>query len=218
MPVVTSRGRLADLSRTASIMPLSLGPGEAQHGRMPNRRHIPTRRTGNEPALVSPPRLLVTNSGDPTRLVLESNGYGLRFLTRLFAFSLDRRLASGEAPESGRLMASRASRLVSPPERAALAQNWDHLVRRARRPPAGRTSRAPLCWERIMRARDDIGVMVSSLSAPVPTSVRGVAMASCLLSDANGPLYNRHSDADLVALLRQATAELDPAASLLPLP
>jgi hypothetical protein len=39
-------------------------------------------------------------------------------------------------------------------------------------------------------------------------------MASWLLSDANGPLYNRHSTTGLVALLREATTELDPAASL----
>jgi hypothetical protein len=181
---------------------------------------ISTGHTGTAPAVgrQRQPTLLVTDSGDPTRLVLESDGHGLRLLTRLFAFSLDRRLASGDAPESSRLMASRASRLVSAPERAALARNWDHLLRRARRTPAGRTSRAPLCRERIMAAEGDIRAMVSALSAPVPTPVGGVATASWLLSDANGPLYNRHSGSDLVAVVRQATTELDPAASLRRLP
>jgi hypothetical protein len=177
---------------------------------------ISTDHTGTEPAIGrhGQPSIIVADSGDPTRLVLESNGHGLRFLTRLFAFSLDRRLASGDAPESSRLMASRTSRLVSPPERAALARNWDHLLQRAYRPTAGRTSRAPLCRERIVAAEGDIREMVSALSAPVPTTVRGVAMASWLLSDANGPLYNRHSTTGLVALLREATTELDPAPSL----
>lgn len=69
-----------------------------------------------------------------------------------------------------------------------------------------------------MRAECDIRAMVSALSAPVPTPVRGVAMASWLLSDANGPLYNRHSTTDLVTLLRQSMTELDPTASVLHLP
>jgi hypothetical protein len=158
--------------------------------------------------------LLVTGSGDPTRFTLESNGHGLRWLTRLFAVPLDRRLASGDAPESSRLLASRASRLASPAERAALARNWDHLLQRACRRPAGRTSRAPLCGGRIMAAEGDIRAMMSALSAPVPMPARGVAMASCLLGDGNGPLYNWHSRTDLVAVLRRTMDELDPAVSL----
>jgi hypothetical protein len=35
-----------------------------------------------------------------------------------------------------------------------------------------------------------------------------------LLTDAAGPLYNRHNQAVLPALLRSAIAQLDPAASL----
>jgi len=41
-----------------------------------------------------------------------------------------------------------------------------------------------------------------------------VAVAEVLLTDAAGPLYNRHNQAALPALLRSAIAQLDPAASL----
>jgi hypothetical protein len=197
-------------------MPLSPVLGEAQDGGMRTSNLISTGHMGTEPAIGRPrqPTLLVAEPGDPSRLVLESNGHGLRLLMRLFAFSLDHRLASGDAPESSRLLASRASYLVSPPQRAALARYWDHLLRRAGRPPGGRSSRAPLCRERILAAEDDIRAMVSALSAPVPTPVRAVALASWLLSDANGPLYNRHSSTGLAAVLQEATMELDPAGSL----
>jgi hypothetical protein len=131
----------------------------------------------------------------------------------MLAFSLDRRLASGAQPEYGRLMAIRANSLVSATNRAALAQNWNHLVERSSEAPAARSSRVPLCRDRIMAAVGDIRAMIEALSTPDPTSARGVALASWLLSDANGPLYNPHCTTDLGAALRMATAELDPAAS-----
>ena len=56
--------------------------------------------------------------------------------------------------------------------------------------------------------------MMVRLRAPLPVAARGVAAAEVLLTDAAGPLYNRHNQAVLAALLRSAIAQLDPAASL----
>jgi hypothetical protein len=56
--------------------------------------------------------------------------------------------------------------------------------------------------------------MVVALLAPLPVSARGVAMASRLLSDGAGPLYNRLSSVDLVGAVREVTEQLDPRVSL----
>jgi hypothetical protein len=201
-------------------MPLSQADVVAQHEGMDTSRlipiPIPTDRTSDERHAVGRRHapILITDAADPERLVLRSNPAWLRLLARMFAASLDRRLASGVQPESGRLLASRGNHLASVRTRAALAQNWHHLVERAHRTPVARSARVCLCRDRITRAGDDIRAMTGALSTPYPTPARGVAIASWLLSDADGPLYNPNSATDLRTALRMAIAELDPAASL----
>jgi len=58
-----------------------------------------------------------------------------RLLARLFGASLDRRLATGSAPESGRLLAIRAQQIVALRSRRELARHWEHLLTVATRPP-----------------------------------------------------------------------------------
>ncbi len=137
----------------------------------------------------------------------------LRMRSRLFAYSLDRLLASGVRPESNPLSAARAEKLVSPQTRSALASNWQALLERASK-PLQRNPRVPLCRDRIAAAEDDIHEMISVLSASRPSSARGVAMVSRLLSDGAGPLYNRHANADLRSELLRAIAELHSADSM----
>ena len=158
--------------------------------------------------------LLVRDPIDPERLVPRPNQAWLRLLARLFAPALDRQLASGCSPESNRLLATRAQSLVSPSMRRALAGNWLDLMNVVRRPPVVRIPHTPLCHDRIMAAEDDIRAMLGALSAALPTPARGVAMASWLLRNGAGPLYNRHCPVDLHAELREATAHLDPGVSL----
>jgi hypothetical protein len=166
-----------------------------------------------EPAGRRRPSVLVKDPVDSERFILRPTTRWTRLLARMLASPLDRRLASGAQPESGRLMAIRASDLVARTSRAALAQNWNHLVQQASRAPTARTSRVPLCRDRIMAAEGDIRAMIDALSMPGATSACGVALASWLLTDAGGPLYNARSATDLGAVLRMVTAELDPAAS-----
>jgi hypothetical protein len=136
-------------------------------------------------------------------------------LARWRGFSLDARLAAGAPPEGTRLLAVRARMLVSAGRRERLARNWDLLVRSARQRPAGRL-RVPLCRDRILAAEPDIRAMERALRARLPVPVRGVAMASSLLADATGPVYNRRSAVELGDALRAALAHLDPSASLMP--
>ena len=139
------------------------------------------------------------------------NDRGLRrpFAT-LFGPVLDRRLAAGAPPESGRLVAARAERLVSSRERRKLVREWEGVLERAHTTPQARSPRAPLCRDRVIAAVADARAMLSALSSPLPVPARGVAMASRLLSDGTGPLYNRNSPVSLSAALRSVTAQLDP--------
>jgi hypothetical protein len=138
----------------------------------------------------------------------------VRVLVRLFVLSLDRQLASGRSPEDNHLLAARADWLVAPAQRQALADNWGRLVARAHRPQSGRTSRAPLCRERVVAAEADVHDLRCALLTPLPVPVRGVAAADQLLRDGAGPLYRRACAADLHVELRAATAQLSPWSAL----
>ena len=159
-----------------------------------------------------------------TLVVRESHGSGPlaarprrftdRLLAHVFGPLLDHQLAAGRLPESGQLLAARALALVCLGRRRALARNWERLLAAARCPAAPGLARTLLCRDRILAAEPDICEMVARLRAPLPVAARGVAAAEVLLTDAAGPLYNRHNQAALPALLRSAIAQLDPAASL----
>ena len=55
-------------------------------------------------------------------------------------------------------------------------------------------------------------VLVLSGAGPIPAP--GVAMASRLLNDGAGPLFNPLSPTELRSALREVTAHLDPATTL----
>jgi hypothetical protein len=158
--------------------------------------------------------LLLQETDQSGPLVLRTNRPWDRFLARLFASTLDRRLAQGHAPESTRLLAARAQRLVAPDTRQALADNWNALLIRARRPTPVYGPHVPLCRDRIVAAEHDVRDLVAALVAPSPTPAGGVAMVSRLLRDGAGPLFNRHWVGDLGATLRQAAERVDPSAAL----
>ncbi len=162
------------------------------------------------------PMLLVS---DPTRaggFVARPGSGWVRLLARLCAGPLDRRLASGRAPESGRLLAARAERLTSLAVRGSLARHWRDLSIQAASPPVPRNPRAPLCRARIIAADSDIRALTSALSTSLSVPAQGVAMANRLLSDGTGPLYNRSCPTDLSDALRQVIELLDPTAALAP--
>lgn len=131
-----------------------------------------------------------------------------RFLVRVRAPSLDRQLAAGCPAGTSRVLAIRTRQIASPAGRRELAQWWDHVLDQARRPPAPRTPRAPLCRNRIAAAERDVRAMLTVLAGPLPITARGAAMASSLLSDGTGPLHNRHSPLDLGAEVREATRQM----------
>lgn len=138
-----------------------------------------------------------------------------RVLARALGASLDSQLAAGHAPESSVLRAARSQDIVSLRRRQAVARDWDHLLRVARRAGAAHPRRLPLCADRIGAAEPAIRELMTRLAAPLPVSARGVAMASILLTDAAGPVYNRNSRVSLASALAAAISALDPAQPLI---
>ena len=136
-----------------------------------------------------------------------------RVLARMSGASLDRRLAAGHAPESGRLLAIRAQQIVALRRRRQLARHWEHLLDVAQR-QAPAVPRAPLCRDRIVAAGAEIRDLAAHLRAPLPVTATGVAAARVLLTDATGPLYNRRDRTGLPVQLGRIIAQLDPAVPL----
>jgi hypothetical protein len=133
-----------------------------------------------------------------------------RFLARVRAPSLDRRLTAGSPPGSSWPLAIRARRILLPAGRRELARDWNHVLDLSRRPPVPRTPRGPLLRSRIAAAEGDVREMLAVLTGAQPITARGAAMASVLLRDGTGPLHNRRSPLDLGAAVREATRQMNP--------
>jgi hypothetical protein len=164
-----------------------------------------------------------TTPGPPARptlalanpLVLQPCRLVERLLARALGASLDQQLAAGCSPESTRLLAARAQRIVSLPHRTSLARSWDHVLAVARRGPNLRTPAVPLNVSAILAAEPAIRELRERLAAPLPVTARGVAAATVLLTNATSPVYGRPSPDALGVLLDAAIAELDPARPLM---
>jgi hypothetical protein len=128
-----------------------------------------------------------------------------RLAARLLGARLDRELAAGRAPEWS---AARAEHIVSLPFRQTLADDWDQLLRPRRRQPR------LLRRERVAAAEPAIRLLTEQLRAPLPVPARGVALASVLITDGCGPLYNPSVKAGLEEPVLQAVAFLDAASPL----
>jgi hypothetical protein len=123
---------------------------------------------------------------------------------------LDAKLAAGCFPDSRRLLAARARVLVSRVARQTLARDWEHLLEVARTRPVTVDCRAPMCRDRVLAAEPDIQQLLVALRVPLPVPVRGVAMASHLLTYGTGPVYNCRSAVNLCAALHEAIGRMDP--------
>jgi hypothetical protein len=159
--------------------------------------------------------LVVIDPASPARLRARCNRRWTRVMARVLASSLDRRLARGCAPESHRLLAARAQVLVAPVMRDVLSGNWANLLTRARTDPTTRDPRGPLNRAGLLACEPDVAEMLEMIRAPFPIAAAGVAMASDLLSDGTGPVYDRRRSADLALAIRAVMARLDPSAPLL---
>ena len=132
-----------------------------------------------------------------------------RLLSRILGPFLDTRLAMGESPDAGPLLAVRSRSIVSPTSRWNIADWWLDLLAQARQPVVAMDPRVPIVRSRVLRVDSQIRDLAASLVAPIVT-VRGVAMAYSLLCDGTGPVYNPSSADDLATTLREIIRRLDP--------
>jgi hypothetical protein len=181
-----------------SILPLSQATRNLQHGRVTSQSRFQNRQTI---------LLTIDRSG---RLVASSNRRRTRIAAKLLAWNLDGQLAEGRSPESSRLLAARAQLLVSQRTRRSIAWQWEHLSARALQPPTVPSSRARINREAIAESEGEIREMCDELLSARPINAKGVAMASRLIEDGTGPVYNRRSADRLVAALRQVLDEMGP--------
>jgi hypothetical protein len=132
-----------------------------------------------------------------------------RLLAGALAPSLDRQLAAGRPPRRGHVLAIRAREIATPAARRKLAQRWTNVLDQASRQPVPRFVCVPLQRGAVIAARQDLHEMISVLNCGRPIDARGAAMASSLLSDGTGPLYNCRSLVDLGAVVRAATRQMN---------
>ena len=158
-------------------------------------------------------RILVLDEG--TGLTQRPVRWWDRVGTRLRAFSLDSQLGAGRAPEADLRLAIRAQVLVDPSTRGRLARDWGHLVDIALDDAKWHPSQAPVCRGRVAAVIPAITELVAGLRSPSPVPVRGVAIASRLLADGSGPVYDRRCQQSLGSVIDEAIRHLDPSAALL---
>jgi hypothetical protein len=136
-------------------------------------------------------------------------------LARCLGPFVDAKLATGQSPDAGVLRAVRARALVGAAHRRRLVRDWENLLERAHGRSVLGGARVPIRRDRIVAAERDIHEMLRLLGASVPVPVRGVAMASLLLTDGTGPIYNRRHPVDVGDAVREATRHLDPSTGLM---
>lgn len=161
-----------------------------------------------------PATLIVLDPGGGDHYVMRPVRPWGRLLANLRVSTLDQQLAAGRPPESNVVLAARAQRLASPVSCRALAADWERILELSRRPQPTRYPHIPVCRVHVKDAEPELRTMLTSLLAPSPRAARGVAIASSLLRDGAGPVFNRHSEVDLVTALRSATEYLDASTSL----
>ena len=128
---------------------------------------------------------------------------------------LDEALARGANPVTTEELALRAEQLLEPATRARLAAWYENLFRLAADGPGpGATTAmvvAPFDAHRVATNQPVLAALAERLRSPGPLDVRGLAMASNLLEDSNGPLYARTRVDELEQAVRRTIAALEPA-------
>jgi hypothetical protein len=130
-------------------------------------------------------------------------------VVRLHGPCLDAELAAGVPPELSARHAARARWLVAPRTRQVLADGWERLLVSARGTTGGLSNRTPIRRQRIRGAEPEIRELIRALRANGPMPARGIAVASKLLTDGRGPVYNNSAREDIKDTLALALAHLD---------
>lgn len=133
----------------------------------------------------------------------------LHLSARLFATSLEQRLAVGVHPATSPLLAVRSQQIVAAHYRRDIAESWLHLLIEARLPYNPFGPAVPLVRSAVVSAREQIRSLAEALVSPLPT-VRGVAMSIAILRDGAGPLFNPNNPINLKDAVEDIIAQLNP--------
>lgn len=158
----------------------------------------------------SPSPLLIAASSDPLRITARRRRPWDRLVAKARSLTLDAELAGGCAPDTERRRLVRAEMLASRRTRVALADGWELVLARSVRPRRAGLARIPLQYQQVRAAEAAIRGLVWALRSGRAVNVQGVAMASLLLTDGTGPLYNPAPSEDLRADIKAALDHLDP--------
>jgi hypothetical protein len=130
-------------------------------------------------------------------------------IARLFAPSLDTKLAGGTHPAENPRLAARAQQLAAPSYRRGIADSWLDLLIEVRRARTLFDPSVPLVRSHVLAAEGQIRALAGALVSPLPT-VRGLAMSVAMLRDGSGPLFNVKSDTTLSASIERIISSLNP--------
>ena len=112
-----------------------------------------------------------------------------RIAVALTSFDLDRRLASGEDPDSSPRLALRGRRLQRRRHRDELAKRINLALAAAEDRPWSGGSSVPLDREEVIRCRVQL-LDLAELVRCGPVTVRGLAMVGQMLRDGSSPLFS----------------------------
>jgi hypothetical protein len=130
-------------------------------------------------------------------------------IARWHAAKLDRRLAAGDHPSAGTLLAVRGQQITSRRSRTRVADGLARAVSDSVTTPVFSAAVQPDRRE-VLAARAVLAVLDRRLRAPEPVTAQGVALLRELLTDGAGPLYRRSERGALGSRLRAAAAALEP--------
>ena len=122
---------------------------------------------------------------------------------------LDELLAEGMAPEESAELALRATQLIRPRHRRALAKSLTDILHTVQsgRPP--RSAAPPLAIRDVRACTAELRELVLILRGEGKVGVRGLALTSRLLTDGGGPLYVYGRNDELWQAMRDAAAALE---------
>lgn len=132
-----------------------------------------------------------------------------RLVARLAARRLDRELAEGASPTGSAQLSNRASTLTSHGKRLELAASLRRIARDEVEPTA-LGLRLAATRAQASAARPALERLARRLADSAPVDPQGVALTQELLCDGAGPLFWDRSPQDLIALVGDAIAALDP--------
>jgi hypothetical protein len=157
--------------------------------------------------------LLIAVADDPLRFEPRRQRPWDGLLAQARSLTLDAQLAAGAAADTDKLRQVRARQLTSPRLRRKQAARWDELLNRCTGGNANsaRAAAVPVQQREIVAVALQIRQLTRRLRGRIPVSAQGVAMASLLLTDGRGPVYNRACAPQLNRALRDALDHLDPA-------